>query len=95
MTMERNVGYLWFVASLMCVAGWVAELSSEHARAAEQDAAGATKVAARVVVARVNGQPIYEDQLKAETEKSLGHCEEWHAKGRRQHGQTAADEGVE
>ena len=69
--MERNVGYFWFVTSLICVAGWVAELSSEHARAAEQGAAEATKVVDRVVVARINGQPIYEDQLKAETEKSL------------------------
>ncbi len=40
MTKERNIGYLWFVASLICVAGWVVELSSEHAQAAEQDARG-------------------------------------------------------
>ncbi|MHB8971572.1 MAG: peptidylprolyl isomerase [Pirellulaceae bacterium] len=83
MTTKRNVGYLWLVASLICVAGWMVELTSEYAKAAEQDSAEAKQVAEqaageakqvvdRVVVARINGQPIYEDQLKAETEKNLG-----------------------
>ena len=78
MTEERNVGYLRFVTSLMFVAGCVAAFSSAHAQAAEQNAAEARKV-----VARVNGQPIYEDQLKPELEKSLTGIEKiWHAKGR-------------
>ncbi|MHB8864921.1 MAG: peptidylprolyl isomerase [Pirellulaceae bacterium] len=66
MTKERNVGYLRLATSLIFVAGWIAELSSEGAQTAAQDAAEARKV-----VARVNGQPIYEDQLKPELEKSL------------------------
>ena len=66
MTEERNVGYLRFVACLLFVAGGVAGLASENARTAEQHATEARKVAARV-----NGQPIYEDQLQPEVEKQL------------------------
>lgn len=51
----------------MVLAGCVAECSSERAPAAETTAAEARKV-----VARVNGQPIYEDQVNPAVEKSLG-----------------------
>jgi peptidyl-prolyl cis-trans isomerase C len=50
----------------MVVAGCVSEPSSESTRAAEQSGAEA-----REVVARVNGEPIYEDQLQPAVEKSL------------------------
>jgi len=63
---ERKVGYLLLFASLMVVASFVVKLSSASAQAAEPSAAEARKVAARV-----NGEPIYEDQLKPEVEKSL------------------------
>ena len=66
MSEERRVGYLRLFTSLMVVSGCAVELLSENARAAEQGV-----VEARTVVARVNGQPIYEDQLKPEVEKSL------------------------
>ncbi len=66
MSEQRNVGYLRFVTNLIFATGCVAAISSERAQAAEENA-----VEARTVVARVNGQPIYEDQLKPELEKSL------------------------
>jgi len=50
----------------MVVAGCVAEPSSETTRAAEQSGAEARKV-----VARVNDEPIYEDQLQRAVQKSL------------------------
>lgn len=64
---ECKVGYLRFFTILMVVAGCVVQLSAENAQAAEPSAAVARKVAAKV-----NGQPIYEDQLQPEVEKSLG-----------------------
>jgi peptidyl-prolyl cis-trans isomerase C len=50
----------------MVFAGCVTEPPSESARVAEQSGAEARKV-----VARVNGEPIYEDQLQPAVEKSL------------------------
>jgi peptidyl-prolyl cis-trans isomerase C len=50
----------------MVVAGCVAVPSSENERAAEQ-----SRAEARKVVARVNGEPIYEDQLQPAVKKSL------------------------
>jgi peptidyl-prolyl cis-trans isomerase C len=66
MTKERVLGCYQFVTILIFAAGSVAVLSSDHGRAAGQDAADSRKV-----IARVNGQPIYEDQLKPELEKNL------------------------
>jgi len=52
--------------SLIVVASCVGELSSAGEQAAEPSAAEARKI-----VAKVNGEPIYEDQLKPQVEKSL------------------------
>ena len=63
---QARVGYLRLAAAAMLVAGCVGEPSFENGRAAEQSGAEARKV-----VARVNGEPIYEDQLQPAVEKSL------------------------
>jgi peptidyl-prolyl cis-trans isomerase C len=63
---EGRVGYLQLAAIVMVVAGCVAEPAFENARAAEQSGAEATKV-----VARVNGEPIYEDQLRRAVQKNM------------------------
>jgi peptidyl-prolyl cis-trans isomerase C len=63
---QGRVGYLRLAATVMVVAGCAAEPSSENARAAEQSGTEARKV-----VARVNGEPIYEDQLQPAVERSL------------------------
>ncbi|MCU0873961.1 MAG: peptidylprolyl isomerase [Pirellulaceae bacterium] len=58
--------FRWF-AGLAIVAGCVVELGGGCAQAAEpSDTAG------RKVICRVNDQPIYEDQLQPEVEKTLG-----------------------
>ena len=66
--MRKQVGiaYLRLAVAAMLVAGCVADPSSEDVRAAEQSGAKARKV-----VARVNGEPIYEDQLQPAVERSL------------------------
>lgn len=61
-----RVGYLRLAATVMLVAGCVGQPPSENARVAEQSEAEARRVAARV-----NGEPIYEDQLEAAVQKSL------------------------
>jgi peptidyl-prolyl cis-trans isomerase C len=61
-----RVGYLRLAATVMVVAGCVTEPSSENARAAVQ-----SEGEARKVVAKVNGEPIYEDQLQPSVEKNL------------------------
>ena len=64
---ERGrVAYLPLAATVMLVAGCVSAPSSESARAAQQRGAETRKA-----VARVNGEPIYEDQLQPAVEKSL------------------------
>jgi peptidyl-prolyl cis-trans isomerase C len=78
MKAERKVGYLRLLTILIVVAGYIAELSCENTPAAEPNAAEARKV-----FARVNGQPVYEDQLMPEVEKSLG--------GLRRHGMRKDD----
>jgi peptidyl-prolyl cis-trans isomerase C len=63
---QGGVGYLRLAVTVMVVAGCVAVPSSENERAA-----GPSGAEARKVVARVNGEPIYEDQLQPAVEKSL------------------------
>lgn len=63
---NSKAGYLRWFASLMVVASFVVEMSSAGEPSVEPSAAEARKVAARV-----NGEPIYEDQLKPLVEKSL------------------------
>jgi peptidyl-prolyl cis-trans isomerase C len=63
---RARVGYLRLVASAALVAGCVGGHPSENGLAAEQGGAEA-----RTVVARVNGEPIYEDQLQPAVEKNL------------------------
>lgn len=64
---ERKVGILRLFTGLMVVAGCVVELGSPKAQAAEPSGAEG-----RTVIAKVNGQPIYEDQLQPLVKKSLG-----------------------
>lgn len=66
MRLQAGVGYLSLVAIVMVVVGAPAGPDSEMARAAEQSAAKTRKV-----VARVNGEAIYEDQLQPAMEKGL------------------------
>jgi peptidyl-prolyl cis-trans isomerase C len=64
---ERGrIGCLGLAATALVVASCVAPPSSENARLAEE-----SEVEARRVVARVNGEPIFEDQLQAAVQKSL------------------------
>jgi peptidyl-prolyl cis-trans isomerase C len=63
---EGRIRYFRLAATLMVVAGCVAEPSSESTGAAEQSGAETRKVAARV-----NGEPIYEDQLQRAVQESL------------------------
>ncbi len=63
---QGRVGYLQLAATVMVVAGCVSEPSSENARAAEQSGAETRKV-----VARVNGEPIYGDQLQPAVANNL------------------------
>jgi peptidyl-prolyl cis-trans isomerase C len=63
---EGWFGYLRLVASVMLVAGCVTEPPSDDTRAAEHGAAEAREVAARV-----NGEPIYEDQLQRAVQRDL------------------------
>jgi len=67
MTKGLKAGFFRLVTALMVAAGPVAELSSEDGDAQEPSAE-----VARIVVARVNGQPIYEDQVSPAVEQSLG-----------------------
>jgi len=59
-------GYLRLAAIVIVVAGCVTEPSSENARAAVQSGSEARKV-----VAKVNGEPIFEDQLQPSVQKNL------------------------
>lgn len=63
---ERNVGIFRLFTGLLAVAGCVVEIGSGNARAAEP-----SEATARKVIARVNDQPIYEDQIQPEVEKNL------------------------
>jgi len=63
---EGRIRYFRLAATLMVVAGCVAEPPSENTGAAEQSGAETRKVAARV-----NGEPIYEDQLQRAVQESL------------------------
>ena len=62
---ERKVGYSRLLAALTLVAGCVVQFSSAGSLAAERNGAES-----RRVVARVNGQPIYYDQLQPRIKKS-------------------------
>ena len=64
---ERTVSMFRLFTGLVVVVGGVVELCSGNAQAAEPGAAEARKV-----IARVNGQPIYEDQLQPQVDKALG-----------------------
>lgn len=63
---ERSVNYLGLVARLFLAVGCGAQLAYDPVLAADQSAADGRKVAAWV-----NGEPIYEDQVKPELEKQL------------------------
>ncbi len=67
MRQEPPIFYLWMVMSLMVVTGHAVSFFSGRALGQEQ-----VKTGARKVIAKVNGKPIYEDQLKLEVENSLG-----------------------
>jgi peptidyl-prolyl cis-trans isomerase C len=60
------IGCLGLVATLTIAAGCATEPTSENARASAQNEAEIRKV-----IARVNGEPIYEDQLQPAMQKSL------------------------
>jgi peptidyl-prolyl cis-trans isomerase C len=64
---ERKVGIFRCFRGLAIVAGCVVVMGGGRAQAAEP-----SDTAARKVICRVNDQPIYEDQLQPEVEKSLG-----------------------
>jgi peptidyl-prolyl cis-trans isomerase C len=66
MTRERNVTFLPFVAGLLLVVGCGAVSAAGPRQAADHSAGEPRKVAALV-----NGEPIYEDQVKPEVEKQL------------------------
>lgn len=66
MGQERKNSWLRMFSALMVAAGFAAGFAAERARAEEQSAAEARKV-----VARVNGEPIYEDQVKPNVEMAL------------------------
>jgi peptidyl-prolyl cis-trans isomerase C len=61
-----KVGYLRLIATVTVVAGCVTEPASENPHATAQNGNEARKV-----VANVNGEPIFEDQLQPSVQKSL------------------------
>ncbi len=66
MRKRGGIGYLGWAAILMVVAGCATEPSSEKKSPASQSDAETRKV-----IARVNGEPIYEDQLQPALDKNL------------------------
>lgn len=65
---QRKIVCLSVFVGLMVVAGHVVNLGFDSAQAGEEEGSVAE---ARMVVAQVNGKPIYEEQLKPEVEKGL------------------------
>jgi len=66
MRKRGGIGYLGWTAILLVVAGCVTEPASENESTASQIDAGTRKV-----IARVNGEPIYEDQLQPALDKNI------------------------
>ncbi len=66
MRQVHNISYIWLFSCLMAVPGYAVGLLPESTHAIDRKTAAAGKV-----IARVNGKPIYEDQLNPDVESGL------------------------